>query len=182
MKYLTIAFTLLLFGQSSAQVMVVHRSGSADTSIRVADIAKLLFSPVPTMVVSISGSTATPTLPIANITKLTFDSIPKPSDAVSRPVVYGSRGITPIVMTIFQNQLSTRIEYTVDKPALVRIRVFDMQGKVVRIISDGEMNVGHYSITWNSCDDGGQKVSDAPYIVNVEIDGKAISRNLFVVN
>jgi hypothetical protein len=147
MKHLAIAFLLLFALQSSAQVMVIHRKGSADVRIPIADIAKITFQ---------LGSTGTM----------------QPIDI---------QKIKMAIASIMPNPFSTKIEYTLEKPAMVSVRVFDMQGKAIRTMVNAREEAGSHSLAWNTCDDAGQRVSNASYIVNVVIDGKSISKTLFIV-
>jgi hypothetical protein len=116
-------------------------------------------------------------IPIADIAKLTFD-------------LSGTGTISPMALkkiktsiaNILPNPFSTKIEYTLDKPGMVTIRVIDMQGRIVRTLADTKMNTGHYTTFWNACSDAGLRVSNASYIVNVVIDGQSVSKTLYIVN
>lgn len=117
-------------------------------------------------------------IPISAITKLTFD-MSGPTGTI-QPIAL--KKIKTSIANILPNPFSTKIEYTIDKPAMVSIRVIDMQGRIVRTITNTKMNIGHYTTMWNSCNDAGQRVGNASYIVNVEINGQSISKALFMVN
>jgi hypothetical protein len=117
-------------------------------------------------------------IPIADIAKLTFDL----SGTTGNIQPMALKKIKTVVANIYPNPFATKIEYSIAKLALVRIRVFNLQGKIMRTVSNSMMGIGHYSTTWNFCNDAGQRVGNAPYIVNVEIDGKSISKSLFIVN
>jgi len=113
------------------------------------------------------------------IAKITFDSLGGTTGTI-QPVTLNK--MKSIMAHILPNPFSTKIEYSLDKPATVKIRVFDMQGKIVRQILNDKLDIGHYSTTWNSCNDAGQKVSRATYIVNIDVDGTSLSKHLFIVN
>jgi hypothetical protein len=117
-------------------------------------------------------------IPIGNIVKLTFD-LSGTTGAIQPGAI---KKIKTTIANILPNPFSTRIEYTIDKPAMVSIRVIDMQGRIVRTITKTMMNIGQYTTTWNARDDAGQKVGNASYIVNVEINGQSVSKSLFIVN
>jgi hypothetical protein len=117
-------------------------------------------------------------IPIADIAKLTFD-LSGTTGSVSPMAL---KKIKTSIAHILPNPFSTKIEYSLEKPAMVIIRVIDMQGKIVRTLSNTKMGIGHYATTWNSCNDAGQRVGNASYIVNVEINGQSISKALFMVN
>ena len=117
-------------------------------------------------------------IPISDIAKLTFDL--SGTTGTIQPMAL--KKIKTAIANILPNPFSTKIQYSLDKPAMVSIRVIDMQGRIVRTITKTKMNIGHYTTTWNSCNDAGQRVGNASYIVNVEINGQSISKALFMVN
>jgi hypothetical protein len=115
---------------------------------------------------------------VAHIAKLTFSV--SGTTGIIQPMVL--KNIKSAIANIYPNLFSARIEYSVDKPAMVKIQALDMLGRVVRTITNARMDSGHYSTKWDFCNDAGFKVGKGTYIVNVEISGQRISKSLFVVN
>jgi hypothetical protein len=44
----------------------------------------------------------------------------------------------------------THISYSVDKPGMVQVAVFDMQGRIVEVLADRHMPPGEYTDTWHA--------------------------------
>jgi hypothetical protein len=116
---------------------------------------------------------------IADITKITFDSLNNATRVTPREA--GGK-LKAVMAAIFPNPFSTRIQYSLDKAAAVKIRVFDMQGRTVRTLLNSRMDAGSHTTGWNACDDAGKRVSNGSYLVNIEAGGQAISQKLFIVN
>jgi hypothetical protein len=63
-----------------------------------------------------------------------------------------------------------RMAYAVGGPSeRVRIRVFDIAGRVVRTLADGPQSAGMYLVSWDGKDDDGRRVQGSIYFVHVTI-------------
>lgn len=116
---------------------------------------------------------------VADIRKITF-TLDSSIAGAARPIAI--KKIKAVLANILPNPFGTKIEYNLEKPSQVSIRVYNLQGKVVRTLAHERMNAGQYSISWNSCDETGALVCNGSYIAQVAIDGQAVSKKLFIVN
>lgn len=62
---------------------------------------------------------------------------------------------------------TTAIEVGLPKGGDVRVEVFDMLGKKVTTLVDGEMNAGMHRIVWNGVDNAGREVASGVYLYRV---------------
>ena len=79
---------------------------------------------------------------------------------------------------------STVIRYRIPEGATyqsVRLRVFDLNGRVVRSLIDGEQPPGSYSASWDGRDGRGVPVASGIYLYRLEAAGRALSRKLVVL-
>ena len=69
-----------------------------------------------------------------------------------------------------------RIEYTVGRPAPVRLSVVDLQGRTVAVVAEGVHPAGRYEALWNRR----AEVPAGVYFVSYQAAGKSFSRRVFV--
>jgi PKD repeat protein len=63
---------------------------------------------------------------------------------------------------------STTITFTLDKPTDLRLAVFDMHGRMVRVLLEGSRSPGPHRVTWEGDDAGGQPVASGTYFYRLE--------------
>ena len=63
---------------------------------------------------------------------------------------------------------STTIRFDLPRQSVVSLVVYDMLGKVVSILVDGEMQPGQYRATWDASDQYGRTVSSGTYLYRIE--------------
>ncbi|HKB86124.1 MAG TPA: FlgD immunoglobulin-like domain containing protein, partial [Ignavibacteriaceae bacterium] len=63
---------------------------------------------------------------------------------------------------------STEIRYDVKENSHIVLKIYDVLGREVNTIVNGEVNTGHYSVRWNGENDSGQKVSSGVYLYRIE--------------
>jgi len=78
-------------------------------------------------------------------------------------------GITGVHPNPFNPQ--TAIAFDMAKSGSVTLRVFDVQGKLVRVLADGVFAAGHHQLAWNGTDDTGRLVASGVYFVRLNGDG-----------
>jgi hypothetical protein len=61
---------------------------------------------------------------------------------------------------------------------LVRVRVFNVGGKLVRVLADEERGVGEYQVQWDGKDLQGRSVAAGAYYVNVEMGEFTVTRRV----
>jgi hypothetical protein len=77
-----------------------------------------------------------------------------------------------ILITSYPNpfSLSVQIEYDIQKPGLVKARVYDLQGKTVRSLISENMPAGRYKLIWNGKNDHGENVSPGMYYYTMQTE------------
>jgi len=76
----------------------------------------------------------------------------------------------------------TRIAFELPHAAEVRLSIYDMAGRRVRVLIDSESYGGGRSeVDWNSQDDAGRTVSAGTYFCRMESGGFAATRRMTLV-
>jgi hypothetical protein len=65
---------------------------------------------------------------------------------------------------------STTISYGLPKNTHVKITVYDIRGRLVRTLQDGNQNAGYHRIIWNTQNTNGGAVSSGIYIYRIEAE------------
>jgi hypothetical protein len=78
-------------------------------------------------------------------------------------------------------EASTTILYSLIKPSNVRLAVFDLLGREVRVLDSGFKEDNEHTVRWNGKDNLGKLVSSGIYIYRLEVDGQTFSRKLVVL-
>jgi hypothetical protein len=78
-------------------------------------------------------------------------------------------------------QGTSTLSFTLARRGATTIRVYDLSGRVLRTLADGEFNAGEHSVTWDAADDHGRRVGPGMYFARVTTtDGTALRKMLFV--
>jgi hypothetical protein len=85
--------------------------------------------------------------------------------------VSGEPGVTEKITVdgLFQNKpnpfsQSTSISYQLSKPGQASLKIYNLNGQLVKTLVSSEQKAGRYQITWDGRDHNGQKVSSGIYI------------------
>jgi hypothetical protein len=78
-------------------------------------------------------------------------------------------------------ETSTRISFALARPGRVRITVYDVEGRVIRSLSDGMLPAGRQQFVWEGDDDAGRRVSPGIYFANVEAEAISASTKVIVL-
>jgi hypothetical protein len=73
-----------------------------------------------------------------------------------------------------------RIEYALKAPAHVRILAFDLQGRCVRVLSEGQREAGRHAVAWTGRDHLDRLLPDAIYFIRLEAGGDRSIRKLIL--
>jgi hypothetical protein len=73
---------------------------------------------------------------------------------------------------------STSISYEVPSNGLVRLTIFDLLGREVRMMVEGEQAAGRYVASWDGMDDNGKAVSSGIYVYRIEAAGISETRSM----
>jgi hypothetical protein len=76
----------------------------------------------------------------------------------------------------------TTISYDLSSPDEVTIRVFDLAGRLVRVLQNAVFQVGgRHEIVWNGCNDLGRQVGSGTYFCRLEISGNTVTGRMLLV-
>lgn len=67
----------------------------------------------------------------------------------------------------------TDLAYRVEQDARIMVRLFDVRGRLVRSLYDGQVDAGDHVVTWDGRDNGGRALPSGRYIVQVLGLGRA---------
>ncbi len=114
-------------------------------------------------------------VPLSDIQKLTFVM---PTTGIQGDLPSALRHMRMVTANIFPNPFNptTAIRYTVPQANQVNISVFDMSGKLVRVVEQGNKIAGEYSVGWNGKDDNGKQVSSGTYLTTITVGNKVLSK------
>jgi len=87
-------------------------------------------------------------------------------DELGTPVTYVLRGVSPNPF----NPVTT-VAYGVPSDAHVRLVVYNVAGRQVRTLVDGEVDPGYHSVVWDGRDDRGVEVGSGVYFCRMEAEG-----------
>jgi flagellar hook assembly protein FlgD len=89
-----------------------------------------------------------------------------------RLLTLGPTAIETLAASLVEQQPGlTLIAYMAPKAGRLRATVVSHEGRVVRHLADDEVAGGPGKLMWDGLDDEGLELPDAPYIVNLELDG-----------
>ncbi len=71
---------------------------------------------------------------------------------------------------------TTGIYYTIPARGDVTLRVFDVEGALVRTLVNGTVDPGDYRVTWDGCDDRGSTVPSGTYFYRIECGGQVTAQ------
>ena len=81
----------------------------------------------------------------------------------------------PDVFALHQNYPNpfnpvTNLSYDLPENALVNITIYDMMGKVVSTLVNGQQAAGFKTLQWNATNDNGMPISAGLYIYTIQAD------------
>ena len=72
----------------------------------------------------------------------------------------------------------TKLSYTLTKKARVNLSVYDLNGRLVKTLAQGEMNAETYEVQWDGNDDKGKKMKRGLYIAQLQAGDEMITTKL----
>jgi len=73
----------------------------------------------------------------------------------------------------------TRIEYDIANSSVVQIIVFDVLGRIVKVLVDEQLAAGHHAVTWDGRDLSGLPVTSGLYLYRMQA-GSSVMTNKMV--
>ena len=92
----------------------------------------------------------------------------------------------PEIFTLHQNypnpfNPATNLDYEIPEDAMVNITVFDMMGKVVRTLVNGQQSAGYKTLQWNATSNSGQPISAGLYIYTIQAGEFSQTRKMILL-
>lgn len=92
----------------------------------------------------------------------------------------------PVVARLGQNNpnpfaATTAIEYALASPAHVQLRVYDINGNVVRELTNGQRGADTYRVDWDGKDDAGNQLASGIYFYEMTAPGIRESRRMVLI-
>jgi hypothetical protein len=87
------------------------------------------------------------------------------------------------ISSVYPNPFNplTQIDYSIANPGFVKVRIFNIQGKLVRDLSNEYKNNGLHTLQWNAENNYGDKVSSGVYFVILETENIMTSRKILLM-
>ncbi|MEO0276075.1 MAG: S8 family serine peptidase [candidate division WOR-3 bacterium] len=76
---------------------------------------------------------------------------------------------------------NAEISYSISSKGFVVLKIYDIQGRVIRRIIEGEKLPGNYKILWDLKNENGERVSKGKYFYKLFINGKPYTRSFIVI-
>ncbi len=123
----------------------------------------------------------TQTFAIPNIDKVYFVNV-KPDDIKDLEKLQNALKTFSLLQN-YPNPFnpSTTIEYTLPNSGNVELKIFDINGKLVRTLENSFKETGYHKTVWDSKNEAGQTVSSGAYIYQVRTGATAISKKMIFI-
>jgi hypothetical protein len=100
--------------------------------------------------------------------------------------VRGAALARPLTLVLHQNvpnpfNPATSIGFELPAPADVRLTIYDIQGRVVRLLASGRRAPGAYEIMWDGRNALGQAVGSGVYLYRLEVDDWQRTRKMLLI-
>ena len=76
---------------------------------------------------------------------------------------------------------ATRFDYALPQDGRVRLAVYDVRGRCVRLLLDGPQGAGIGSLIWDCRDQAGRELPGGTYFARLHADGRTCSRKILVL-
>jgi hypothetical protein len=78
---------------------------------------------------------------------------------------------------------STTITYTIPEgdAVNVRMRIFDLRGRLVRTLIEGTRGPGRHSVQWDGRDDRGEMVGSSLYVYRLDAEGFSSTKKMAIL-
>ncbi len=95
-------------------------------------------------------------------------------------------GETPDVFALHANfpnpfNPTTNIRFSLEEPGPVRISIFNTLGQEVRVLVDGNFDMGEHSITWDGRDNAGATMATGSYLYQLRFNNRTYTRTMTMI-
>jgi hypothetical protein len=100
--------------------------------------------------------------------------------------VEGEEEVLPGVFVLYQNfpnpfNSETQITYRIPELGRVRLEVFDVRGRRVRTLVDGEQGMGRHTVGWEGRDAFGREMPSGVYVVQLSIKRECLRKKMMFI-
>ncbi|MCP4548370.1 MAG: T9SS type A sorting domain-containing protein, partial [bacterium] len=105
--------------------------------------------------------------------------------------LFGGTGIGDDVTVSFTPQLSqnhpnpfnptTKISFSLPEAGLASLKVFDANGRLVKVLNDGHLVAGEHTLTWDGSDEQGHRLSSGVYFYRLRAENINLSKRMILV-
>ena len=75
----------------------------------------------------------------------------------------------------------TKVAFELPRAADVRVRIYDVGGRLVATLVDGPLPAGHHEISWNGRDDAGRRVASGTMFARMEAAGRTWTHKMMLL-
>ncbi len=75
----------------------------------------------------------------------------------------------------------TKLEFVLEKPGRATVRIYDVQGRLVRTVVDRDLAAGRHTRDWRGTDDSGNTVASGVYLALYEYPGGAARQRMVLL-
>jgi len=76
---------------------------------------------------------------------------------------------------------STEVRFELDRPQQVRVAVFDLSGRHIRTLANGNLGAGPHERVWDGLDDNGRQAPSGAYYVRLVTDSRVDHRKMMLL-
>ncbi|MSS72259.1 MAG: T9SS type A sorting domain-containing protein [Candidatus Latescibacteria bacterium] len=76
---------------------------------------------------------------------------------------------------------ATSIRFSVPEAGLVQLRIYDVAGRVVRMLMAGAQGAGRFQVAWDGTDEAGRRVASGVYFYRLEASGATLTRKMLLL-
>ena len=93
--------------------------------------------------------------------------------------------LIPVEFALHQNypnpfNSKTQIKYDIPENAFVKISIYDIKGRLIRLLVNTKKSAGYHSINWDTRNDEGKEISAGMYIFYIEAGESFISKRKMI--
>jgi len=128
---------------------------------------------------NVKTRSGTSSYPITSIDKLTFNGIVDAVDAKKLNTALKT-------FTLLQNypnpfNPTTTISYAIPKAGNVEMKIFDINGQLIRNLANEQKAAGVYNTNWDSKNDAGRTVASGIYICQVKYNSSLLTKKMLLL-
>ena len=75
----------------------------------------------------------------------------------------------------------TSLGYVLDRRRHVRLSIYDLRGRLLRVLLDEPQEAGRWSRIWDGCDDAGRSLPSGVYCARLQVDERQVGRKLTLI-